>query len=440
MPKRQRTRDTTAPIRYMQTRSLIASFYKTMSSSNLGTLPAELLDRIADFLDARNVSNFRLTCRSVVFKVSSGAAGTYFRRKTILLTVESLTLLNEMLQPSIIVRRLEDITLMSTVSTGPPEQDLVNGLLTKAFTTLKQHRGQLRSLNFKIVYDHDHETKGCLNDLESRYSALQQSLFKASTTALKESRLCVRILDWFGNDQRISIDVIRESLDLERLNPLLERVSSFSLSLTSEPTQSEDSEDTRRRDTISAENIAVVGRLLGQMHSLEALYLLWYKSRPVRDTPEAFFFDSCSNSITSSALNSCTLRDIYISEESLRGFLQNTPAKRIILREVHLRNGSFTSILDILTRRQESFDYFHLDDLFEENLSRECIVYFKVPGTPKFPTLHGRVGPSEVLRQGEEVKQKLEYTFARGRPLGSCQAQRWRLQRGQLYGNPRGVV
>ena len=66
--------------------------------------------------------------------------------------------------------------------------------------------------------------------------------------------------------------------------------------------------------------------------------------------------------------------------------------------------------------------------------------YFAVPGEPKFISLGGSVGPSEVKREGDEVRQKLVHGFARGRPTGSGQKNRWYAKRDRLYGNPHGLI
>ena len=424
-----------------------------INSTSLYTLPPEILELIAGLLEVRDIGSLRLGGRSIACKVSYGHYRTYFRKKAIPLRVESLTTFSDILRTSSLVSLLEDATIVGIVSTDVPEQDLVESLLTKAFVTLKEKAGGLRSLGFRIIWeknnldkassdDIDNWDEASSDDIEDKHFAITRDIFKATMIALQKSRLSIRDLNMFGNlpSYSVSIDLFGELLHPARLNSSLEDMKCFSLGLTGKPFPSQDLNNLLEPDTFPGENVDAVARLLNLMKSLEELDIRWYMHWSASDTPESFFLNSCFKSINSSTLKCCSFRGIYVTEATLRNFLQQTSAKRVTLQEVHIWRGTFTSILDILTSRTGNFSYFHLDDLYQEERPRFKMLHFKVPGKPKFPMGCGGLGPSEIVREGDEVAQKLDYTFATGRPLGSPQGMLWRQNRVAEYGIGRKYV
>ena len=447
----------------------------------LDKLPTEILGLVAQFLDVRDNGNLRLTSQLTASKLSCGHFRTYFRTKVIPLRVESLISLNKILQPNSLVCLLENATITKNVSGGASDNGKVEELLTKTFITLKNNNGGLQSLNLNIIRSEKRYPTEFRSLTELAESAARHATFRITMLALQKSGLSVHDLNLFGNlvGQSLPISCIREMPDLNQLSNSLQKVKSFSMSLTSdEPAspdidpQEFDFEDTDFQDTSSHDSSsqatsqadatdgsddsdtpskldsAAVSRFLRLMPSLEALDLHWYKTQLLAWAPETFFFETCFTSI-SPTLKTCTLRGIYIAEQPLLSFLQQTSARRITLRELHLTAGTFVPIFEALTRQTDPFEHLHLDDLFENETSY-MLVRFKLPGElrlpppgvikvpepgeVKFRVLYDNVGPSEIVREGEEVMQKLVYGFARGRPVGGPVAQNWFRKRKEAYG------
>ena len=245
--------------------------------------------------------------------------------------------------------------------------------------------------------------------------------------ALQDSGLFIRDLNLFGETvgQNVLIHWIREIPDLTRLSSLLQKVKSLSLSLSSDHAAEDYPNRPVRPDTPRSKlNIAAVSQFLGLMSSLEALDLLWYKPDRISNSPETFFFETCFASLPPT-LRSCTLRGLYIDEESLLTFLQQTSAKRITFQALHLRKGIFASIVEVLTRETRPFEYFQLDNIYEYGGGRWTrLEDFKTPGEPKFLMTPGCIeSPTEIIRQGDEVPRKLEYRI--NRPLATGLGSRW---------------
>ncbi|KAF2723252.1 hypothetical protein K431DRAFT_301849 [Polychaeton citri CBS 116435] len=173
------------------------------------------------------------------------------------------------------------------------------------------------------------------------------------------------------------------------------------------------------------------------MPAIEDLELRWYNTR-VQKVEEAGsqnyrFFDTCHRSTASTTLRTCTLRCIHISKTALLDFLKQSFVRKITLQYVRLYDGTWRSIFDTLKRSEDAVTCSHLDDLFEHEVKWQ-LIFYEVPGKPKFPYTRGTPGPSDIVRKGEEVQQKLEYGFGRGRPMGSPETNRWRRRTLALYG------
>ncbi|MCJ1321134.1 hypothetical protein MMC15_006478 [Xylographa vitiligo] len=409
-----------------------------MPTTSLDALPIEVVEMIVGFLEPHDVGSVRLTGHSMALKVSQGHFRTYFHKKALRVTIQSLTAFNDLLQPNSPVYLLEDATIVGLISRTTPDQAEVNNLLVRAFVALKAKGVCLRSLSLNVVTGDDDLHDADRDYVRSQSAIVDSGIVEATMVALQESGLSVLLLDLFGTTigHSVPFGLIGQLPDFTRLSSSTKCIKSLSLSLNSTLRTAGVADNLATTNTAPEQTIASITQLLDLMPKLEELDLRWFMSRSELnasiDSREIFFFNHCFKSITAAPLRTCSLRGLYISEEALLSFLQQSSVKRVTLREIHLqKDGKFISILDTLTRDTDPFEYFHLDDLFEDTR----LLYFKVPGQPKFPIMGGGVGPSEVVREGDEVKQKLEYTFAMKRALGSPQVQRWRRNRAKMYGN-----
>lgn len=169
------------------------------------------------------------------------------------------------------------------------------------------------------------------------------------------------------------------------------------------------------------------------MPSLEALDLHWYNAQGDSYSPP-------SPSITpqevvvsrpSMSLEECILRGVYTSETDLLHFLKTVRPGSVSLADVQLVSGAYAPIFDYLAVPDSLVEMYHLDDLLEPERK---LVHFEVPGRPKFPYQNDVPGPSTLIRQGRQVKDVIEYRWARRRALGSGPWHRWSASKSEEYG------
>lgn len=424
-------------------------------ATSLESLPEELIELVVRSLELHSICSLRATSRSTAAKASQGHFKTYFRSKTISLTVKSLKAVKRILQPNGLGCLLETATIAGVIPSSAAEQDqaepnAITHLLFQAFAALKNgsNDGRLRSLRLDVIEEVDN--KGDAHAPKRREAweprfEVGTSAFRATMLALQESELSLERLDLFGSVKRCSIafDQIGAIRHPGRLAASMKHVKQLALSLSHTLITGDSKEAVARSSAVVKLDIAAISRFLELMPFLEDLDLHWFNLRNFTrtnvDKQEQISFDSCYTSIPSTALKVCVLRGLHTTENALLDFLRQTSATRITLQEIHLHLGTFRPILDTLTSHDGNFEYLHLDDLFESEKS-DRLIYFKQTGLPKFPSRGEAVGPSEVIREGEDVRQALEYAFGRGRPLGSPEARRWNLARATMFGPPERIL
>ncbi|OQN99060.1 hypothetical protein B0A48_14921 [Cryoendolithus antarcticus] len=199
-----------------------------------------------------------------------------------------------------------------------------------------------------------------------------------------------------------------------------------------------------------AKNTSIIGQTsalsstLTSIPHLESLALHWYKL--LARTQERW--DSCIEEewlsrtllkLNLFSLGNLDLNGVQFYPEFLCNFLQRTPLTHFTLQGVHIGAPSphthYTvartrvSVLDFIASPECTITSLHLDDLIEHT----NLVYFKVPGEPKFRR-GDDVGPSEVRRTGAEVKVRLDYAFGNGKAVRSAQLDEWWRVRMRRYG------
>ena len=182
-------------------------------------------------------------------------------------------------------------------------------------------------------------------------------------------------------------------------------------------------------------NFTGVASLLCGAANLERLDLHWYRFLGhrihVSDRQEHRLFARISETVALPKLQSCTLRGVYLTEESLLALLHKSSLKQLRLEEAQMMAGTWRAVFDYCTTAASGMEYLHFDDLWEERL-----LYFDEPGEPKFPSLGGSHGTNTLIRAGVEARKPIAYHFTSDRPLGSPQAYVWREQRQREYGPP----
>jgi len=131
-------------------------------------------------------------------------------------------------------------------------------------------------------------------------------------------------------------------------------------------------------------------------------------------------------------LRRCTLQGIYATELDLLRFFGDLQLVHVTLEDIHLQEGEFKPVFDLLTHMHE-LEYLHLDDLFQGKLQR--LLHFDVPGQPKFPSLDKTIGPNTLTRIGTtQMRESIicRYSPVRGSPQKAYND--WRDRRTLLYG------
>nr|OQO29576.1 hypothetical protein B0A51_03657 [Rachicladosporium sp. CCFEE 5018] len=177
--------------------------------------------------------------------------------------------------------------------------------------------------------------------------------------------------------------------------------------------------------------------LIEAMPNLESLTLHWYTLRRhtaeyVDTSIEQEWLNCSIFGLKLPSLRTLKLSGIHTRAAGLHTFLQNTSLTHLTLQELHLYSGAWKPLLEYISSADCTISFLQLDDLFAE----DRLIYFKVPGEPKFRSRGDAIGPSEITRKGAEVKEKLEYAFGKGRLLGSPEANRWSKERMRRYGPP----
>jgi hypothetical protein len=175
-----------------------------------------------------------------------------------------------------------------------------------------------------------------------------------------------------------------------------------------------------------------IGPILNTMPKLESLDIHWSSLGSVSaDSASASSeYSSGSRDVTDTSLRSCVLRGIYTTEKALLAFITAAKPSAIILKDIRLISGTYTSIFDHLAASDGSVSMYYLDDLRENNK----LVHFKIPGRSKFEYLDELKGPSTLRKEVDDKKEVIRYDICNGWPRGSPEFMSWSKGKIQEYG------
>jgi hypothetical protein len=447
--------------------------------SPLQALQIELIEYIVTFLELRDISSLRLTCRALEDKASQGSFTAFFKHKNVELTTRTLQdmvrvtnrghRLGCFLQYCTItgiVRRYDETTTttLAVADEGPTEHHHLQRLLTQAFRNLKQQHGPkegLASLCFRVAARIEGAADGELTTTEpdefrswrAVWEAARRT-FNVTMAALNESQLRVdEHLDVFGSLKGCSLacDTFLAVAQESAARHVFASLKRLTVSLSAPPAppkaatehQSEEAaavietevQTQSRHSHLILQDIMQVLRI---MPVLESLKLHWYNlgvnasTLPVTSSATPWESNISSASIT--GLKECSLHGIYVSESHFLQFLEAVHPTSLTLTDIRLVSGTYAPIFKYLTDLDTPVTYTHLDDIREGN----ALLHFDIPGNSKFRSRNGDVGPSILTRQGSHnVKEEpIRYRFAPGRPLGSGERNYWLRSKAREFGPP----
>lgn len=407
----------------------------------LSVLPEELVECIVGHLDLESIRALRLTNRTAAHKCSNGYFSRLFRCRRVLLTKQSLENAAQMMATH--GRYIQELCVVgaaqSEESATDPWATLEDHseMLTDLFEALKRGLGNksLGRLSHAVDIVEQPRRYGERIDyirLARASLAAAEAIFKA----LQRSQLRIEKLDLARH--YVPLNVFEHIQDLDSLGPSLRTIKALTLSF-SHSLLAKNEED-RPSDPRHSEPIASLWKCLTMARAARSLDFHWFQLRggnddeSEEDAARYKFFDDLRTVIATLPLETCALRGLNVTEASLSEFLNTTSARSLLLQHIRMKHGeTYDPILDILARSKDSFNAFHLDDLLEGR-GGHMLLYFKVPGKPKFP-VKGGGSPNEVHRRGKRVRQRLTYDYG-GRPLGSPEYHRWFDYQRRKFGPP----
>lgn len=436
--------------------------------SLLEALPAELVEQIVTWLEFSDIAALRLTSGAVKAKASNGRFNTFLKTKNIDLTTMTLqSFVNVtgkgqrgcLLQHCTIRGIIRGDTLAHEDSTEHER------LLTRAFCNLKQGSPEksLASLSLRVAVRAE-DSNGDLvepeefrNGREVWKAALRT--FRVVMAAFHESQLPVNEhLDIFGGVKGCSLgcdaflaefapEAASRREIFRSLKALTARLSAApSLDEVASEHATEFERDSTAQNTARRPPVVQSGwhanRILGEiLHvlpsvpELESLDLHWYmlkeSTNPAPSVQLATTGGKTSTDSDLPHLKECRLRGFYVSETDISHFLSALRPTKATLAYIHLTSGTYAPVFQYLTGEDSPVTSYHMDDVHEGSK----LVHFAVPGPPKFPYLgHPDMGPSTLSREGDEVKEAIQYRFTRKRPLGSPRRTRWARFHAQEFG------
>ncbi|TGJ78217.1 hypothetical protein E0Z10_g10547 [Xylaria hypoxylon] len=411
---------------------------------SLEGLPVELVGHIVTLLDCRDILSLRLTSRTLSSKLSQNFLARFFAYKHVELARGPLVNMADMTSQGRPGRLLQHCTIIGVAGndmSNTPNFDEDVRLLTKAFMNLKQHSpsARLASLRLSVIVRSQHSDDGTLepNAGPSRRDiwAIALRTFDVAITALQKSQLPVdEHLDMFGGILGCSL-AFNTLLSLNRRfasTPIFSSLKKLTVSLSSPCIdQKERTPDAAviipdRSSQMMHGTLLLQGLLemLGLMPGLEGLDIHWYNIGIEESTTDAgptIHLNESRHSILA-CLETCNLRGLYVNESDLLRFIKAVHPEALIITDVCLVLGTWTSIFQYLTSSGSPVTYYHLDDVREGH----NLVHFDVPGESKFPYLGVTMGPSTLTRRINEVKDMIRFGMTSRRPLGSGQRMRWR--------------
>lgn len=430
--------------------------------SPLETLQIELLESIVSYLELCDVASLRLACRTIEDKASQQSFTSFFRDKNVKLSSPALQRFVQVTGHGRLGYLLRHCTITGVASSEKAtssEIDEHSRLLADAFCNLKNRspEGGLTSLTLGVTVDVGNNGELVQPDDTRARPAWRtvweatECTFHGSMKALQESQLPVGDrLNIFGNLPGCSLayDVFVAHNRTLTSARVFGSLKTLTLSLSgrcrdvSEPEWEgslQDITDTIRQTQRqnSSQALRTIVQLSLKSPELEGLDLHWYdlgRNISTSISPNIAQNGDIDTGFDALQIKSCKLRGVFVSEMGLLQFLQATCPKTLTMTDIHLDPGTYTPILDYLNGQDSPTKLYHLDDLREGG----SLVHFNVPGSPKFPYLNGRVGPSTLTREECGARDIISYRLPPGRPKGSGKLYRWRKAKTRHFGPPVG--
>ncbi|KAI1762142.1 hypothetical protein GGR53DRAFT_432530 [Hypoxylon sp. FL1150] len=414
---------------------------------SIETLPVELVSHIVTLLDLGDIVSLRLTSHAIESKISGQHLAKFFTHKHVELAPQPLKNMVHITGHGHLGCLLQHCHITGVAGNDTRDDDEHMRLLAKAFSNLKQcsPKGRLASLCLSVtVRNHDNNSESDASSLRKNIWATALRTFDITIAALHASQLPVdEHLDIFGG-------VLGCSLTFDAFLPLTQRFASMpvfsalkklTVSLSSPFTDPAESGPNSAIDAPPLAGQAVHGKLTLRglldmssiMPKLESLDLHWYNiigndaSTAPLNPPAKL---GCSKF---SCLKTCKLRGVYIFEDDLLDFVKAVHPTTLIMTDIRLMSGTYSSMFEYLALSDTPVTYYHLDDL----RVRHALVHFDVPGKAKFPYRgNATMGPSILTRQQNEAKEAIRYTVAYRRPLGSGKRMCWLKGKINEFGPP----
>lgn len=343
-------------------------------------------------------------------------------------------------------------------------------LLAQAFGNLAAYgkAGGLPALTLKVdVLQDDLTTKQPPIKTRSRATVWRagQATFRAVMAGLQRSGMPLKKLDVLTEQWHCSLGwgalEYVEQLRGTGLERALGGLQSLSLSLSADQKGSKthgaggsDGQLKRRREAADA----ALAKFLSWCPRLAQLHIHWFMLR------EAMYDDDAAEKLLHQAkgvsalqgISSLTLRGLRLQGSTLLSLLKAAPIKNLTLQDVRIadceplppnrdmdREDSgfqdtkpallcppWSAIFDHCTSSETNMSSIFFDDLWGSRL-----LHFRgVPGGPRMPWAPPTNGSPVLDRKGANVRDPIEYTYARGRPLGSPDMYQWRSMHEREYG------
>ncbi|KAI0533029.1 hypothetical protein GGR58DRAFT_522184 [Xylaria digitata] len=413
---------------------------------SLESIPIELTEHIVTFLNLRDIASLRLTNRSIESKASQGHFTKFFTRKQVKLDTETL---QNMLH---VTRRGRlGCLLRHCIISGITEPDTASksqiaghkGLLAQAFDFLKQRssRGSLDSLRLRVTIRTGRANGGAREaetiPLGVAIWMAALNTFNITMAALSKSELLVyEQLDIYGTISSCSLNYdafLSLSQQISFLS-IFYRLKKLMLSLSSPYDASTEHTPTQETTAISLSQTAHVV----YMPNLEALHMHWYSLRSDAPATSVQPAPGIDNAIVPAIahLKECSVRGVYTTKGDLLRFIKAVNPSVLIMADVSLTSGTYTSIFDHLTNPETSITHYFLDDIREGT----NLVHFDTEGTSKFPYKGIEMGHSWLTRDTTHFKEPIRYSITSRRPIRSGERKRWLKYKLQEFGPSENLV
>lgn len=332
-------------------------------------------------------------------------------------------------------------------------------LLAQAFRNIAAfgHRGKLRSLQLQVgVLKESVDTT--VLPVETRGVSVKwqasQGTFRTAMVALAQSRLPLEKLDAVTEQFHCSLswrvlDCIRD-LPHSGLSESLKGLRTLSLSLSADnwtAQQRQEDENAASVDARSSSRQRALVDLLAFCPLLQHLHIHWFmlRSAGYEDDSAQRLLHRIAETGLPQSLRSLILRGIRCEAVTLLRALKGARVKDLRLENVHVDEskaavdggvglaGSTIGWQEIFAHcasSEANMKSLYFDDLWAKRL----VHFMNVAGKQKFPWTPPARGSPILDRKGDDIRDKIEWYYPSGRPLGSPQAYRWRVLREREYG------